>query len=270
MAARKVQLRVMTFNILKGRPGQRVRGWPARKLAAATAIKAFSPDLLGIQEARAFQAEYLLEELEGYEFSGAGRRAGRKVGERVVIFFRSDRFEKVDEGHFWLSKQDQKRGEAGWPGVFPRMVCWARLRARRRPKTHLLFFNTHFDPVLRRARVRAARLLRERISQVADQSPVIVTGDFNASAGTKAYQALLTGEGGDGPELIDSYRSAHPVPEKNEGTWHRPRGTPIPRRIDWILHTEQFTTVAAAIDRAKYAGRYPSDHFPVTATLQLR
>jgi len=39
-------------------------------------------------------------------------------------------------------------------------------------------------------------------------------------------------------------------------------------RIDWILTTPQFQVVSAAIDRARGALGYPSDHFPVTATLR--
>ena len=39
-------------------------------------------------------------------------------------------------------------------------------------------------------------------------------------------------------------------------------------RIDWIMTTDNFTTVSAAIDRTHYGGKYPSDHFPVTAVIR--
>jgi endonuclease/exonuclease/phosphatase family metal-dependent hydrolase len=40
--------------------------------------------------------------------------------------------------------------------------------------------------------------------------------------------------------------------------------------IDWILASNHFTVLDAAIDDYNDNGLYPSDHFPVTATLALQ
>jgi endonuclease/exonuclease/phosphatase family metal-dependent hydrolase len=38
--------------------------------------------------------------------------------------------------------------------------------------------------------------------------------------------------------------------------------------MDWILASAHFQTIAAGIDHTRGSGGYPSDHFPVTATLR--
>ncbi|MGE0478896.1 MAG: hypothetical protein AB7Q17_00365 [Phycisphaerae bacterium] len=53
------------------------------------------------------------------------------------------------------------------------------------------------------------------------------------------------------------------------GTYHGFDGIADTPRIDWILHNRRFVADAADIIRTSASGRYPSDHFPVTATLRL-
>ena len=258
----------MSLNVLSARAGPRSVRWKARRQSVAMAIWAFGPDLLAAQEVQSVQSDYLRQELPQYEFVSAGRDAGLFSGESVAIFFRSDRFERLDEGHFWLSKRPDRPGSRNWGSVSPRLVSWVKLRDRRRRGDDRLFlFNTHFDAFSRWARFRSAGTLRERIVQFTEGLPAIVAGDFNAAAGRKLYEAVLGEPGGDGLQLFDAYRAVHPVKQKNEGTWHG-RGIRIPRRIDWVLHTRHFVVVDAYIDRNKRNGRYPSDHFPVTATLR--
>jgi endonuclease/exonuclease/phosphatase family metal-dependent hydrolase len=40
--------------------------------------------------------------------------------------------------------------------------------------------------------------------------------------------------------------------------------------IDAIMVSPEFDVLAASIDRTERDGRYPSDHFPVTARLRRR
>jgi endonuclease/exonuclease/phosphatase family metal-dependent hydrolase len=40
--------------------------------------------------------------------------------------------------------------------------------------------------------------------------------------------------------------------------------------MDWILASSYFQTIDAEIDHTRRSGGYPSDHFPVTATLRGR
>ena len=261
-------IRVMSFNVLNAKSGHHSGRWSKRKDSAAMAIWAYGPDLLGLQEVQSFQSDFLREKLAEYQFVSAGRDQGLFAGECVAIFFRKERFEMLDGGHFWLSKNPEVPGSRNWGSMISRIVSWVKLRDRSRTeKRTLFFFNTHFDAFSRWARFRSAAMLRDRIAEIAGRHPAIVTGDFNSNAGRKLHRTML-GEFDDGQlPLLDAYRAVHPVKQRNEGTWHG-RGIRFSRRLDWILYTKHFKAVAADIDRAKRNGRYPSDHFPVTATLR--
>jgi len=269
LAEGQIDIRVMSFNILDATKRLRITRWDQRKALAVEVINAFHPDLLGTQEAQPFQAAYLDQHLPGHQFVGVGRRDGRDEGQFVAIFFKRDRFEKLAEGHFWLSETPDVPGSKDWLSPVPRVVSWLKLRSRSQPAPAFFYFNTHVDPVSVWARNESAVLLRKRVATIAGGAPVIVTGDFNSNEGTKCYRLMLDDSDGLGLGLIDSYRRVHPAEQGNEGTWHGPGGIRPDRRIDWILHTPHFTPIATAIDRTKKDGQYPSDHFPVTAVLRL-
>jgi endonuclease/exonuclease/phosphatase family metal-dependent hydrolase len=260
----------MSFNVLSDAHFDRHVGpWEERRDAVAACIHAFAPDLLGTQEVMGDQAGDLRRLLPEYERVGAGRLDGREEGEQTAIFFRRDRFEKLAEGHFWLSETPDTPGTKDWLSPVPRTCSWVRLRDRQRPERVLYHFNTHLDPISMYARAKSADLLRERIRDVAGPDPVVLTGDFNAPAGRLTYGRLL-GEEGDALRLIDSYRSVYSDREGNEGTYHVPGGLRLWRRIDWILHTDHFRATAAGIETGRFRGRWPSDHCAVTAVLEMQ
>mgnify|MGYP003343395544 FL=1 len=127
----------------------------------------------------------------------------------------------------------------------------------------VLFANTHFDHRGVEARLQSAQLLRTRLPQLAGDLPLVVTGDFNCGEDSAPWRALAGADG-----LRDTFRVAFPEKQAMEGTFHGFRGTAGSERIDWILCTgDHFRTVSAGIDRTSQDGRYPSDHFPVTAVL---
>ena len=265
-------LRVMSFNVLNAHAGHYAGRWRLRKVPVAMAIWAYGPDLLGAQELQRKQADFLREQLGEYEFLSPGRDKGVLAGQSVAIFYRAGRFRKIEQGHFWLSKTPDKPGSQNWGSLAPRMCNWVRLAdLRHDDERQFVFFNAHFDPFSRWARLRSGEILRDRIAAIAGPDPAIIAGDFNANAHRKVYQVVLAGPGGQGLILLDAYRQAHPQRQRRrrEGTWHG-RGFRLGRRLDWILHTSDFDVIDAAIDRAKRNGRYPSDHFPVTATLRWR
>lgn len=258
----------MSFNVLNAHAGHYTGRWDDRKGPVAMAIWAFGPDLLGAQEVQRKQADFLRGRLREYEFLSPGRDDGVLAGQSVAIFYRAGRFELVDRGHFWLSKTPDEPGSRDWGSMAPRMCNWVRLAdLRHERRRQLVFFNAHFCPLSRWARFQSGRTLRDRIAALAGSDSAIVAGDFNANAHRKLYHAVLAGPGGEGLVLEDAYRLAHPVRKRGEGTWHG-RGLRLGRRLDWILHTPDFEVLDAAIDQAKRNGRYPSDHFPVTATLR--
>ena len=97
--------------------------------------------------------------------------------------------------------------------------------------------------------------------------PLIVMGDFNCGPGSPPYN-VLTEDRGNLAELHDTHVALDHA-ETGAGTFNAFRGKRTGRRIDWILFNRRFRALQSDIDRRDFSGRYPSDHFPVTATLRL-
>ena len=268
--AAPVAVRVMSFNIRYGTANDGEDRWERRQDFLVETIRAYNPDLLGMQEVLAEQADFLKQRLLGYGFVGAGRDDGKRKGEFSPIMFRNDRFELLAHGQWWLSPTPEKVGSKGWDAALPRIVTWARLKDRLSGVT-ILYYNTHWDHQGNVARVESGKLMRKLIEDNRGDAelPVVVTGDFNSTEETPQYKSLTVGDG-TGLKLIDAYREVHPQRQSDEASFNGFKGTKQGMRIDWVLHSPQWVAKGAAIDRTERNGHTPSDHYPVTAELELK
>lgn len=263
-------LKAMSFNIRWPNPDDGPNRWSQRRDLVVRTIKNQSPDVLGVQEAYAFQADYITQHLAGYTMIGVGRDDGKQQGEMTAIYFRTARFNLIDSGHLWLSETPDIPGSVGWDASLTRMATWVLLNDENTGATWLIL-NTHFDHIGQRARSESARLIghfiREKQGEYGESVASIVMGDFNSAVNSRAYLALCADL--DGPRLIDTYAATRsPRRSKNEGTFNSFRGRNIGARIDWLFVTPNATIQSAQIDSYNEDGRYPSDHFPITATLR--
>lgn len=265
LAVAQDELRVMSFNIRYGTAKDGVNSWPGRRQHVLAVIKAFGPDLLGTQETLPFQAEQLHTDLPGYVYIGWSREASAD-GEQCGIFVRTERFEVLESGQFWLSETPDEKFSKSWDSSLPRVATWVKLKDRAASSRRLLFVNTHFDHRGVVARRESAALLASRTAELAAGQPVLLTGDFNCGEGSEPWKTLTSSTAG----LDDSFRRVHPQRETDEGTFHGFTGRPSADRIDWILCSPAWDVRSGTIDRSGFAGRYPSDHFAVTATVGWR
>lgn len=256
-------LRVMSFNVRFGQANDGENHWDHRKSFLVDTIKAFSPDLLGTQETLKFQADYISENVEGYEYFGRSRM--KTPNEHCGIFYRKSRFTQLAGGHFWLSETPEVPESKSWDSSLPRMVSWVLLNDKTNETGDpILFVNTHFDHKGVQARAESGKLIRQRIESLkhlADNPIVILTGDFNTDEGSEPYQALL--ENNDW--FTDTYREVHPERKPDECTFNSWIGRTVGARIDWIFVDSRLKVTEAEIVRTSRNERYPSDHYPVTA-----
>ncbi len=260
-------LRVMSFNIRNSGASDGDNRWEMRTDAVLETIRDFKPDLLGVQEVLADQHEFLQKELPDYQMVGVARDDGARMGEWAAVLFRTERFELIDHGDFWLSETPDDVGSRSWDAACMRICTWARLHDRR-TKTALLYANTHFDHQSAEARLRSAELLHQRLPELAGGAGIILTGDFNCTEDEPPYRLLVQPSGSASDFFLsDAYRAAHPKRETDEASFHGFNGGTAGSRIDWILFTPQWKTHAAEIVRKPVHDRLPSDHFPVTAVL---
>lgn len=258
------EIRVMTFNIRLDTPADSMNNWKYRRENAARMIRFYDVDLLGTQEVLHNQLQDLLNLLPEYGYLGAGRKDGKTEGEYSAFFFRKSRFDLLKTGNFWLSQTPEVPGSMGWDAACERMVTWGIFKDRANGKKFAAF-NTHFDHMGKVARLNSALLLKDRISQIAGNMPVILTGDFNDTEGSEPIQKLL--EGG---KLKDTRRSAALV-YGPEWTFHGFGRVPLPERerIDFIFISPSAEVNACASLAEVCDTLYLSDHNPVLAKVVL-
>lgn len=257
------ELVVMSFN-LRYASEEGENRWSQRRAMVAETIREEKPDVIGTQEGLYHQLEDIARDLPEYTYVGLGRRGGSH-DEYCAIFYRKERFEVTAYDHFWLSDRPREIGSLSYDATLPRMVTWARLRERASEQAYYVV-NTHFDHAHEISRQKSANQLHEFVRSLETKEPVIVTGDFNAAAGTTTTWRTMTRDGA----LIDSFLEAG-FADLQPGTFHGFVGDASERgRIDWILHRGNLTPKAPRIVRPAEGRLFPSDHFPVIVSFSTR
>lgn len=246
-------------------------GWGNRCPIIAGLVQFHEFDIFGTQEGLRHQLDSLKTSLPKYDYIGVGRNDGKKEGEHAAIFYRIDKFELLEHGDFWLSETPEKPS-VGWDAVLPRICTWGHFKYKD-TGFEFLFFNLHMDHIGKQARVESALLVQQKMKEIGENLPAILTGDFNVDQTSESYQVLH--ESG---ILSDSYEVAQ-LRYATNGTcagWNP--NTYTPNRIDHIFVTKNFIVekygVLTDTYRIKneatgmYEARIPSDHFPVKAVLK--
>jgi endonuclease/exonuclease/phosphatase family metal-dependent hydrolase len=268
--AADVTFRVMSFNVRNSNAADGENAWPKRIELFFGTITCFEPDLIGFQEVLAAQHDEITKRMRDFAFSGVARDDGKRKGEWALVGYRKDRFEAVRQGDFWLSETPTVIGSKSWDAALTRICSWVRLREKATGR-ELVFANTHFDHKGVVARQEASRVLSKELSPIAAGVPAILTGDLNINEDNPAYAVLVRPDTPGAVRWIDSYRTVHPTRGPDEASFHAFKGGSAGSRIDFIFHTADFVATAAEIDRTgAQEGRFPSDHYAVTAVLKVR
>ena len=270
-------IQVMSFNIRfdAGEPSDDPNAWVStngdhRRDKALTVIRDYGPDILGVQEAMHNQVIDLRDALPDHDFYGIGRDDGVTQGEYSGVFFRRDRFTKKSEGTFWLSETPDVAGSKYPDTCCARIASWVVLEDTQtggRPEYFVM--NTHWehDDHGKPARAYSSGLIREQLGVFSGGRQVILMGDLNAQEDDAEIATLLGRDDPAGLQLTDSYRAVLPTRDPDERTYHAFNGGAEGSRIDYVLYTDTFKAIDASIVRTDFEGKYPSDHYPVTATL---
>lgn len=260
-------LHVMSFNIRYGTANDGDNHWSMRRELLFDVLRERDADLVGLQEALAFQIDEIGAAAPGYAAIGVGRDDAAGAGEFSAILFRKSRLRVADAGTFWLSDTPGVPASKSWGNNITRICTWARFVDRDGRGFYL--FNVHLDHESQPSRERSVALLRQRIDARAFPSdPVVVTGDFNAGERNPALTALA-GRGDAASPFVDTYRVLHPD-EAVVGTFTGfTIGNTAGEKIDYVLVQPAAEVITAEIIRTSRNGRYPSDHFPVSALIRL-
>jgi endonuclease/exonuclease/phosphatase family metal-dependent hydrolase len=263
-------LKVMSFNVRNSNAKDEENVWGKRTKLFFDTIDKFGPDLIGFQEVLADQYDEITAHMKGYAFCGVARNDGKRSGEWSMIAYRKDRFTELKHGDFWLSETPEVIGSKSWDAAITRICSWAKLRETATGR-EFIYANTHFDHKGVVARQKSSRLLTTKLTELGAGGPVILTGDFNIDEDNPAYAVLVRPEAGDTIRWTDAYRAVHPKRGPKEASFNGFKPIVEGSRIDFIFHTEHLAATGATIEQvAPVEGRWPSDHYAVTAVLKWK
>lgn len=282
------KMTIATYNLRNDNQGDSIagNGWQQRCPIIANLIQYHDFDIFGTQECFYHQLENLVDKLPGYAYIGVGRDDGKKEGEHSAVFYKTDKFKLLENGDFWLS-QDTKKPNLGWDAACVRICSWGRFEVKE-TGFKFLFFNLHMDHVGVTARRESAKLILSKIKEMAGDSQVILTGDFNVDQKNESYTLLNTSG-----ILKDSYEMS-PIRYELNGTFNNFRiNLKTDERIDHIFLTNGFRVSRHGIltecywtpgedkntidkngnfpeelSLYKYIPRLPSDHYPVVTIVE--
>lgn len=251
----------MSYNVRYDNAGDGENAWDNRKHATTAMLEAIKPDVFGVQEAFAYQVEFISENSPAYANVGVGREDGESAGEFMSIFWNKETIEMLEWGTYWLSETPDVPS-FGWDAACKRTATWALMKDKRNGR-HFYFINTHLDHVGVQARKNGLKLLVERIASMnPDSYPMVLTGDFNMAP----YDECLV-------ELDTQMTSTRKIAQKTDSlNTYNAWGNAAPDAeyiIDYIYvsgfkSVPEYRTVTDA-----YAGKpYVSDHYPIISILE--
>ena len=260
-------LNVMSFNIRLNIASDSLNAWPYRKDKVASQILFHEVALLGVQEALHNQMVDLEERLPKFKYAGVGRDDGKTKGEYSAIFYDSTRLQLLETKTFWLSLTPELPGSKSWDAAITRIATWVKFKDRQTKKIFFTF-NTHFDHIGVVARRESAKLLKQKVQDIAGNIPVIIMGDFNSKPADEPIQVVL--EKNDPARFTDTKEISSTEHYGPAGTFNGFRSKEVDDfPIDYIFIKGKWKVLKHATISQTWGGRFASDHFALFARLQL-
>ena len=236
------------------------RAWFYRADLICDDINSVQPDIIGFQEATPVHYEYLKKILVGYDNEMA-YRDNFVLSEGCPIFYRTDKFEKIDSGSFWLSETPEVMSK-DWGSEHYRICVYVILREISTGKEFAVF-NTHLDHTSDEARINGIQVVLDKISEFGDL-PAYLMGDLNAKEDSKTIQS--TKEAFDDAKLIATVTDDSP-------TYHNWGNPAKEKRIDYIMISKGDADVFeyGVVDNYHADhGVYSSDHSSIYIKTKLK
>jgi len=266
--------RILTCNIRVALPedDEKGVGWSSRKDSCTAIIRAQKPDIIGFQEVIEPQMEDLktaFPDFIAFGFEGPEMDA-HPVGYHGIaknpILFSKERYEMLAAGEYWLSETPLQAGSISWNSARARHANWVRLRDKKSGKD-FRFINLHLDHKSQDARENQIKIVVNEANQYAPNYPQVLTGDFNSSAANAVYGIIKENDWQDSYTVLHGDREPGYTVHQFQGEHYEKKETG--KKIDFIFYRGNVKTTAATIIKDSKNGRYPSDHYFVSAALVI-
>ncbi len=262
-------VRIATYNVHyivlgKAEGAWSLSDWERRKGPLDLAVKALEADIVAFQEMESFLSgndgsvnlarDWLLARNPGYAAAASGD--WRRFPSTQPVFYRRDRFTVLAQGWFFFSETPDEIYSRTFDGGYPAFASWVRFRDRESGAVFRVV-NVHFDYRSEENKRRSADLVAARIAPwTAAEETVFLAGDTNARLGASIHEPLEA-----------AGLSFTPVAG---ATYHFNWGIGLFGAIDHLAHSSGARLAASpAVLRRRFAGEWPSDHYPVAADFFL-
>ena len=247
-----------------------------RKKVVLDQIKAYAPDVLGVQEDTDAWKTALTEGLSGYSVYAGTITGDADDSSYGAIFYKTDRFTQIAAGFKWLTSTPNTRSKLEGSTHY-RRVTYVILQDKV-TNTQFCFANTHLhngmnDPA-QTVRAQQAEYLMSILDDViADQNlPVILVGDFNGGTKTDTLIDVIAENG-----LSDAREIADTVEADVNATWNSGYDNPANYGNASRIMDHCFVSAGVPVARFRVATeKYPdangtmistSDHFPLVVDI---
>ncbi len=233
------------------------RSWFFRADLIVEDIASAAPGIIGFQEATKWQYDYMSDCLEGYD-SVITYRDKSPLSEGCPIFYKSELYELVDKGSFWLSETPEVMSR-DWGSACYR-ICSYVILSDKLSGSEFVVFNTHLDHVSDEARIKGVNVVLDKIAEFGGL-PAVIMGDFNAEEGSETYEAVTE-------NFLDA---VYELPESDlRGTYQSWGELSGGRRIDYFMISKSgFEVLGYDVLAAVHDGVYSSDHCPIVLDVRL-
>lgn len=255
------EITVMSFNVRTFTiESNSLNLWKNRTESVIAVIAENDPDIIGFQELKPVQLDFLAENLsKDYGYFGEFRDAFPLFSEATAVFYKKKRFKALENNTYWLSETPEEISR-GWDASMNRIWTQVLLKDGHTGKT-FAFFNTHLDHIGNVARHESVLLLNRRIAAM--NCPAVLVGDFNFNENSPHYEWAVA----------DIMRDTKYLAADSDdgGTFHGFKGDAGSSPIDFIFVTAGHFEVDSykIIRTPNPKGTYPSDHFPIKAVVRL-
>ena len=239
--------------------------WDERLVALKRSFEDNDFDIVGMQEPDTMMVNTLFKTLEG-RYGWVGKVETSELTSSGFIplnpiFYKVDRFEVLEHDIIWFAHAP---GTVGYDSWGMRLCNYAKFRDKRNGMEFYVF-NSHFDHRGQEAKEYSSVVLLDKVMELANGLPVVLTGDFNMDEKTPGYAKLVESD------IVNDAMLALPASKRENAQYfsmanYRPKEkiTKNGLHIDHVFYTPANSKVLSwKLILDSYDGVYGSDHLPI-------
>lgn len=253
------EVRIMSYNIRCHAPDDiGKKSWFYRAHWVADIIEKAQPTIIGFQEVVCWQYNYLAEFMTSYDSVITYRDNIPLYAEGCPIFYRTDLYDLVDQGSFWLSETPEVMSKDWGAGCY--RVCTYVILKDKATDKEFVVFNTHLDHVSDEARIKGIQVILDKIEDFGS-IPAVLIGDLNAKEDQETYTNATE-------YFLDAkYQTENTMTSCTYHKWGEKLHIGC---IDYVMISKTGLKVNEyKVITDTYDGNYTSDHFPIFASLSF-